>query len=151
MHDNCNCGCGHGGDACGDGCNSDILTLDLGDGKEIQCQVVSTFEVGEKEYVALMPVEAPTVDEDAETEEDDLFIYRLTRTDDGFQLDNVEDDEEFEEAVEVFYSTVLDDDDDFFDGDGEFLDEDDFDDDDFEDGYDDDENDDLYDDEDEEA
>ncbi|MDO5388090.1 MAG: DUF1292 domain-containing protein [Clostridia bacterium] len=90
------CGCGHDhehGDDCGCGHEHQYMTLQLEDDTEVRCIVIGTFEIEEypdKEYIAL-------VSEDGE----ESFIYEYTEADneDGFELSNIESDDEFEVVI----------------------------------------------------
>lgn len=94
-HD-CGCGCG-----CGHDHNHDeavTVTLTLDNDKVIECAVLTIYEVDEKEYIALLPI-----DEDGESEDGDVFIYRYVETEEGEPtLENIEDDDEYEAAADAF-------------------------------------------------
>ena len=75
----------------------DTVTLTLDDDTEVECEIVSIFPVGEKEYIALLPLEG------AEAEDGEVFIYRYTETADGDpDLENIEDDDEYEAVADAF-------------------------------------------------
>lgn len=80
THDDCNCG-----DGCG--CEEEIPTMQLvlDDGTEVEWDVIATFPVGDSDYIALAPQDS-----------EDLFLYRYSETEDGVNLENIEDDDEFE-------------------------------------------------------
>lgn len=90
----CSCGCGHEhhhDDDCDCGCeHTMILTLD--DGTEMECHVIGIFEVGDKEYIALLPIDDETV-----------LIYQYDETEENVELSLIEDDEEYEEVTKVFF------------------------------------------------
>ncbi len=94
-HD-CGCGCG-----CGHDHNHDeavTVTLTLDNDEVIECAVLTIYEVDEKEYIALLPI-----DEDGESEDGDVFIYRYVETEEGEPtLENIEDDDEYEAAADAF-------------------------------------------------
>lgn len=97
--DLCNCGCDCGcDDGCDDGCDchdDDIMTLTLEDGTEIECAVIAVFPVGEKEYIALLPLE--------NQEEGEVFLYGYEEDEDGsFELISIESDEEYETVTKAF-------------------------------------------------
>ena len=59
--------------------------------------VLSIFPAGDKEYIALLPMEG------ADSEEGEVYLYRYTETADGEPiLDNIEDDEEYEIVSDAF-------------------------------------------------
>ena len=75
----------------------DTVTLTLDDDTEVECEIVSIFPVGEKEYIALLPLE------ENEDEDDEVFIYRYTESADGEpDLQNIEDDDEYEAVADAF-------------------------------------------------
>ena len=72
------------------------LTLD--NDEVIECAILTLFEAAEKEYIALLPL-----NEDGNTEEGDVYLYRYVETADGEpELENIEDDEEYEIAADAF-------------------------------------------------
>lgn len=86
-HHDEDCGCGHDHEP-------QYMTLMLEDNTEVRCIVLGIFELDEfegKEYIAL-------VSEDGE----ESFIYEYVENEDneeGFDLLNIESDEEFEAVV----------------------------------------------------
>ena len=77
----------------------DHITLMLDDEAELECAVYATFEAGDRDYVALIPL-------DGSFEADgDIYLYRYTMTgdsEDDIQLDNIQDDEEYEIVSDAF-------------------------------------------------
>ena len=75
----------------------DTVTLTLDDDTEVECEIVSIFPVGEKEYIALLPLDGD------EAEDGEVFIYRYTESSDGEpNLENIEDDDEYEAVADAF-------------------------------------------------
>lgn len=73
------------------------VTLTLDDGKELQCVVLTIFPAGDKEYIALLPMEGQ------ETDEGEVFLYRYSEDENGQpNLENIEDDDEFELVSDAF-------------------------------------------------
>ena len=73
------------------------VTLTLGDDTEVECVVLTIFNAGEHEYIALLPMEG------ADSEEGEVYLYRYSETEDGTpNLDNIEDDDEYEIVAEAF-------------------------------------------------
>lgn len=73
------------------------VTLNLDDGQELECVVLTIFEAGGREYIALLPME------DEEAEEGEVYLYRYLEDADGNpSLDNIEDDEEYEIVSDAF-------------------------------------------------
>lgn len=73
------------------------VTLTLDDGSELECVVLTIFEAGGRDYIALLPMEG----EDAE--EGEVYLYRYMEDEDGNpSLDNIEDDDEYEVVADAF-------------------------------------------------
>lgn len=73
------------------------VTLTLDDGKELECVVLTIFPAGDKEYIALLPMD------DEEAEEGEVYLYRYTEDEDGQpNLENIEDDDEYEIVADAF-------------------------------------------------
>ena len=73
------------------------VTLPLDDDTEVECVVLTIFTAGEREYIALLPVEG------VESEEGEVYLYRYSETEDGAPtLDNIEDDDEYEIVADAF-------------------------------------------------
>ena len=75
------------------------VTLSLDDGSEVECAILTIFELEEQNYIALLPL-----DEDSnENEEGEVFIYRYFEDEEGNpSLENIEDDEEYEAVADRF-------------------------------------------------
>ena len=75
-----------------------VVTLDLDDGSQLECEVLTIFDVNGQDYIALLPL---SEDEDEEGEE--VFIYRYNEDEEGNpSLENIEDDDEYEAAADAF-------------------------------------------------
>lgn len=76
------------------------VELDLEEGR-VTCSVVAIFSAGEKDYIALLPL-----DENEESEEGDVWIYGYSENPDDPneepELRYIEDDEEYERAADAF-------------------------------------------------
>lgn len=73
------------------------VTLELDDNSEVECIVVTIFEAGDKEYIALLPTEGEQL------EEGEVFLYRYSEDEDGNPtLDSIESDEEYEIVADAF-------------------------------------------------
>ena len=73
------------------------VTLTLDDDSTLECVVLNIFEAGEKEYIALLPMEGPAA------EDGEVYLYRYTEDADGKpDLENIEDDDEFELVSDAF-------------------------------------------------
>lgn len=80
--------------------NLETVTLDLDDGRQMVCDVISIFPVNihnkEQMYIALLDQKA--------TEDDDIFLYRVSNLDDidNIVIDDIEDDDEFDAVADAF-------------------------------------------------
>ena len=69
------------------------ITLEFDDGTEVEAEIMGTFDVDGKEYIALLPDDGS----------DDVFLYGYKEVgDDEFELVDIEDDEEFKKVAEEF-------------------------------------------------
>jgi hypothetical protein len=98
------CGCGHDHDHDDCGCGHDhesMMTLTLEDDSELHCHVIGVFDVEDKQYIALLP-----------EGEEEALIYRYSENDSeqGFELSNIDSDEEFEAAEDTLFALLEDDD-----------------------------------------
>ena len=73
------------------------VTLALDDDSEIECVVLNIFSAGDREYIALLPMEG------AESEEGEVYLYRYSEDENGQpNLENIEDDDEYEIVADAF-------------------------------------------------
>lgn len=81
------------------------VTLDLDDGTQVECRILTIFDVNKQDYIALLPL-----DKDGNDNADgEVFIYRYMEDEDGTpSLSNIENDEEYE-AVSDRFDELLDD------------------------------------------
>lgn len=110
-HNHEECGCGHEHDheecCCGHDHEEQFMTIVTDEDEELKCSVLGIFDVGDNEYIALLPVG-----------DDEVLLYRYVENDgENFELLNIETDEEFSMVEEAFF--------DLFEEDA-FEDEDDF-------------------------
>lgn len=74
------------------------VTLTLDNNEELECAVLTIYEAGDQEYIALLPL-----NEDGDNDEGEVFIYRFSESAEGEpKLENIEDDEEYEMAADKF-------------------------------------------------
>lgn len=90
----------------------DIITLTLDNGEEVECGIIGTFEVEDKEYMALVAID-----------EDEVLLFGYTEDEEGFDLLPIEDDAEFDLVAEAYYELFADEFDDFEEYEEEDLDE----------------------------
>ena len=63
----------------------------------IECVVLTIFTAGDRDYIALLPMEGE------DSEEGEVYLYRYSETEDGTPvLDNIEDDDEYEIVADAF-------------------------------------------------
>ena len=73
------------------------VTLTLDDGTELECVVLTIFEAGEKEYIALLPLDG------REAEDGEDYLYRYVEDINGNpDLENIDSDEEYEIVADAF-------------------------------------------------
>ena len=85
-----------------------VVTLNLDDGSEVTCEIITIFEVDEQDYIVLIPL-----DEKGEpNEEGEVYIYRYFEDETGApSLENILSDEEYV-AVSKRFEEILEEDDD---------------------------------------
>lgn len=79
---------------------SQVVTLTLDDDEEVDCAILVTLSVEDKEYIALSPM-----DENGENIDGDVWLYRFLRDTTGegkHDLENIEDDDEYEIVADKF-------------------------------------------------
>ncbi len=73
------------------------VTLQLDDGATCECAILTILEVGENNYIVLLPQNPP------KGEEGEVYIYRYLQDENGNpDLDNILDDDEFEAVSDAF-------------------------------------------------
>ena len=100
----CNCGCDSNCESCGSDCGMDFgmpngtITLTLDNDTEVVCAVLTIYQAGEHEYIALLPL-----DENGENHDGEVYLYRFSQ-EEGQQpvLENIYDDAEYEIAADAF-------------------------------------------------
>ena len=76
-----------------------FVTLDLDDGTTAECRILTIFDIGEQDYIALLPL-----DENGDDNADGtVYIYRYSENEAGDpSLENILDDEEYEIVSDRF-------------------------------------------------
>ncbi len=73
------------------------VTLTLDDGTELECVVLTIFEAGDREYIALLPLDGK------EAEDGEVYLYRYVEDANGTpDLENIISDEEYEIVADAF-------------------------------------------------
>lgn len=69
-----------------------VVTLNLDDGSEVTCEILTIFDIGDQDYIVLLPL-----DENGEENSDgEVYIYRYFEDETGApSLDNIESDDEY--------------------------------------------------------
>lgn len=80
----------------------DVIQLTLDDDSILECGVLGIFEVEDKEYIALLPL-----NEDEPEDEALLYEYKQLE-DEEFELELIEDEDEFNGVVDAFYALFSD-------------------------------------------
>lgn len=77
--------------------DTELVSLYTEDGDEIVCEILKRFQVRGEDYAAIKPVEAD------ELVEDGIYICRYYEEEDGsFELEDIDDEEELQEAWDTF-------------------------------------------------
>ena len=72
------------------------VTLELDEG-EVECSILTIFEAGGRDYIALMPQDKQG------NETGDVYLYRYSEDEEGLpSIDPIESDEEYEIAADKF-------------------------------------------------
>lgn len=73
------------------------VTLTLDNDEVVECAVLIVYTANDKEYIALLPL-----NEEGESEDGDVYLYRYEEVDGEPTLSNIEDDDEYEVAADAF-------------------------------------------------
>ncbi len=82
-----------------------VVTLNLDDGSEVTCEIITIFDVDDQDYIVLIPLDA----NGEPNEEGEVYIYRYFEDPEtgAPSLDNIETDEEYE-AVSKKFDEIMD-------------------------------------------
>ena len=90
--------------SCGSDCGGNVdlsqptVTLTLDDDTDVTCAVINIFPAGDRQYIALLPL-----DENGENQSGEVYLYRFYEDEhNNPNLDNIETDEEYQTAADVF-------------------------------------------------
>lgn len=82
-----------------------FVTLDLDGNETVETKILTIFEAGEFNYIALLPLD----EKGEEAEDGEVYIYRYDEDENGNpKLSNIDSDEEFE-IVSDRFDELLDD------------------------------------------
>lgn len=74
-----------------------MVTIEL-DGEDLDCEILTIFDIDNQDYIVLMPV-----DENGEPLDDTLvYIYRYFENNGDYAIDNIQSDEEYERVNKRF-------------------------------------------------
>lgn len=72
------------------------VTLSL-DNKDVECRILTIYEVDEQNYIALMPLD------ENDNDTGDIYVYRYSEDENGIpSVENILDDDEYEAAIDRF-------------------------------------------------
>lgn len=75
-----------------------FVTLDLDDGSQLECQILTIFDVDNQNYIAMVPVD----------NDEEVIFYRYFEDEEGNpSLENIDSDDEFD-AVSDRFDELLD-------------------------------------------
>ena len=74
------------------------VTLTLDDDTEVKCAILNIFDVEDKQYIALLPLNNEGVSESGE-----VYLYKYFEDANHIKsLDNIEDEDEYQAAADAF-------------------------------------------------
>lgn len=74
------------------------VSLDLEEG-EVECRILTIFEAGDNDYIALMPLD----DKGNDNAEGEVYLYRYSEDEQGLpEIEFIESEEEYEIAADRF-------------------------------------------------
>ncbi|MCI5492865.1 MAG: DUF1292 domain-containing protein [Lachnospiraceae bacterium] len=76
-----------------------FVTLSMDNGQEVESRVLTIFEAGDQDYIALLPLDEKGND----NAEGEVYIYRYFEDEEGNpSLENIDSDEEYEIVSDRF-------------------------------------------------
>lgn len=76
--------------------SEDTITLSFAEG-DVECAIIASFPLNGKDYTALLPLS--TIEG---IEEDEILLYSYTKNGDELNLQEITDEEEFDEVADAF-------------------------------------------------
>ena len=73
------------------------VTLTLDNDEVVECTVLTIYEAGGRDYIALLPM-----NDSGDDTTGDVYLYRYQEEDGEPTLANIDDDEEYESAADAF-------------------------------------------------
>ena len=77
----------------------DTIIIPLPDGTEMECAIVDEFEMEDKGYLVLSPLEDDTIGEE-------VFLYRFEEDGSDLVLNYIDDEDELRRAGDFYYSLI---------------------------------------------
>lgn len=75
------------------------VTLELEDGEETECRILTIFEMDDQDYIALLPLDENGNDNAA----GEVYLYRYSEDGQGLpEIGNIIDEDEYEAAADLF-------------------------------------------------
>lgn len=75
------------------------VTLNLDGNRDVECKILTIFEAGKQDYIALLPLD----ENGNENAEGEVYIYRYFEDKEGNpSLENIESDDEYEIVADRF-------------------------------------------------
>ncbi|MBP5326059.1 MAG: DUF1292 domain-containing protein [Pseudobutyrivibrio sp.] len=85
-----------------------VVTLNLDDGSEVTCEIITIFELDEQDYIVLIPLD----DKGEPNEDGEVYIYRYFEDETGApSLENILSDEEYAAVSKRFEELLSEEDD----------------------------------------
>mgnify|MGYP002765396293 CR=1 FL=1 len=76
-----------------------FVTLSMDNGQEVESRVLTIFEAGDQDYIALLPLD----EQGNDNAEGEVYIYRYFEDEEGNpSLENIDSDEEYEIVSDRF-------------------------------------------------
>lgn len=76
-----------------------MVTVELDNGEEMNCEILTIFDIGDQNYIVLLPVD----EHDNPLNDTQVFIYRYFEDENGAPyLDNIQSDDEYEAVAKRF-------------------------------------------------
>ena len=75
------------------------VTLTMYDDSEVECRILTIFDLDEQDYIVLLPLD----DQGMDNEEGEVFIYRYFEDSEGNpNLEDIDEEEEYEAVADRF-------------------------------------------------
>lgn len=82
---------------CGINLKDMTVTLDLDEGRKLECSIVCVYPAAGRRYIALLPL-----DDNGQNTSGEVYLYRYTTNNGEPGLDNIGSDDEYQAASDAF-------------------------------------------------